>query len=419
MSPATVLVLAIAGLAVLVAIAHLLYRTFPVGAIYKSKTHLEHAFDSFDDPLAVIDGSYVLRRVNRAYTLLVGRDYSSCLGKRCYAVLRGSSEPCEDCRMPQTLRSRNRQVVTHSPHPSGGADAWISLTFFPFSGRDQQSPPAVVEHVRDITELEELRDRLQNKNLLLERTSEELREAQATLMTEIDMAREVQESVLPKVLPEVEGLLLDVLYQPVESVGGDMYDIIPFRNGRTGIFIGDASGHGLPAAFVSTMAKMSLYHHTRQELESSDLLQRINVDIASNIRTSHYLTCVWCTFDSAEGTLRYVRAGHPRPIVVKPGGDTLELDAPGSLVGILDRVSFTERTYQCTKGERIFLFTDGVFAPPEGASMKSITQSIDPFRDLLASCASMPFKDVIPWLRAELAKETREDDYTVLVMEVC
>jgi serine phosphatase RsbU (regulator of sigma subunit) len=185
------------------------------------------------------------------------------------------------------------------------------------------------------------------------------------------------------------------------------------------VFVGDASGHGLPAAFVSTMAKMSLYHHTRQELESSDLMQRINIDIASNIRTSHYLTCVWCLYDSQTRILKYVRAGHPRPVVVKPGGESLELDAPGSLVGILDKVSFTERSYQCSKGERVFLFTDGVFAPPEGASARSITQSIDPFRDLLSSCSSMPFKDVIPWLKTELAKEIREDDYSVLVMEVC
>ena len=391
-----------------------LYRRFPVGAIYRSKIHLEHAFDSFDDPLAVIDRSYTIRRANHAYSVLVNRPYGAILKNSCYTVLRGRYAPCEDCRMDETLRTRGRQVAERSPHP--GHEGTIALAFFPF--RPGERSDSIVEHIRDVTELERLRDRLQQKNAELEKTTRDLQQAQSLIMTEIDMAREVQESLLPPKLPSVAGLRIDVAYSPVETVGGDLYDFVSFSPTRLGVFIGDASGHGLPAAFVSTMVKMSLYNHTRQELAPASLMGRVNTDITSNIKTSHYLTCIWCIYDAETRVLTYVRAGHPRPIVVRPDGGQTELDAPGTLIGILNDVSFVERTYQCRSGDRLYLFTDGVYVSLAEGRGENGTVSTEPFEALLSSCASLPFELVMPTMRQKLTVAEREDDYTVVLLEV-
>ena len=130
---AHVLVVLFAVLAVLLTLLWI-YRRFPVLTIYKSKAHLEHAFDSFDDPLAVIDQSYTIQRINRSYAELVSRAYMTILGNKCYAMLRGRSRPCEDCLMKETLKNQTRRVVERSGHPTKGTDASISLTFFPFTG---------------------------------------------------------------------------------------------------------------------------------------------------------------------------------------------------------------------------------------------------------------------------------------------
>jgi serine phosphatase RsbU (regulator of sigma subunit) len=404
-----------AAVALLVALV-LLYRMFPVLLIYRSKAQLESAFDSFDDPLTVIDSRYTILRANRAYATLVARPFQEILGGACYAVLRGRTSPCDDCLMRETLRDQARNVIERSAHPARGDDAAISFTFFPFSG--SATKPAVVEHIRDISELEKLRDRLARKNDQLEKTAADLQEAQSALFQEIDMAREVQECILPKTLATVEGLRLAVAYQPVETVGGDIYDAVRFSDTRLGVFIGDAAGHGLPAAFVSTMAKMSLYHHTRQEAEPHLVLERINRDVLDNIKTSHYLTCFWCIFDATAATLTFSRAGHPKPIVVRPGGEVVELDAPGTLLGILENVVYTQSTFQCRKGDRIYLFTDGVYmsAVREGVARPAFGN--DHFRQALVACAATPFDDIIPALRQVLSAYQREDDYTLLVMEV-
>lgn len=407
--------LILAAIALIVALAALLYRRFPMRAIYRSKTHLEHAFDSFDDPLAVISESYVILRANRAYASLVNRPYAELVGAHCYDVLRGRSSPCEDCRMTHTLAKRSRNTVARSPHPVRGTGSTISLTFFPYDSADGSQ--AVLEHIRDTTVLEKLRARLERKNTLLVRTARDLQQAQNAIRNEIDMAREVQECILPKRLPTVRGVKIDVTYEPIETVGGDIYDFIPFGDDHLGVFIGDASGHGLPAAFVSTMAKMSLYHHTRRELPPAELMQLINQDIIANIQTNHYLTCFWMLVDLTTRELWFSRAGHPKPVLIRSDGEIVELDAPGTLLGILDSVDFSEARFQYRSGDRLFLFTDGVYMSTLDDEIQRPAFSTGPFQKLLESCATMPFEDIVAHVRRELGEYEREDDYTLIVME--
>lgn len=410
------IVLSIVLLLALLFTLFFVYGRFPFHAIYRSKAHLEQAFDSFDDPEAVIDSTYTIRRANRAYASLVGKPYATIVGSCCHRMLRDRDTPCEDCLMPQTVRKHARHMVERSPHPNDPRNATISLTFFPFES--PRGTPAVLEHIRDTTELEKLRAHLERKNELLQQTAEELRRAQRALYNEIDLAREVQESILPKSMPEVEGLRIDATYQPIETVGGDMYDFIPFSPKRLGIFIGDASGHGLPAAFVSTMAKMSLYHRTREELKPASLMYLVNEDIINNVQTNHYLTCFWGIYDNTRRELWFTRAGHPRPVVVRADGEVLELDAPGTLVGILDNAQFSENTFSCRPGDRIFLFTDGVYMSTTAGGVQRPALTVESLRELLRSCAAQPFGQVIPTISQELSKYEREDDYTILVLEV-
>ena len=119
-------------LALAVAIA-LAYWKFPLHLIYKSKVGYESMLDAINDPLAVVTSDYIVRRANKAYISLVGGSFQSSIGRKCYYLLRGRSEPCVDCRMPNALTLHKQQIVEHSPHPSGkGA---LRLSFSPTNRR--------------------------------------------------------------------------------------------------------------------------------------------------------------------------------------------------------------------------------------------------------------------------------------------
>jgi len=404
--------------AAVVLISQYFYRRFPFLAIYKSKLHLEDAFDSFDDPLAIISHDYHILRANKAYSSLVKKNYGELLGQRCYTMLRGRSEPCEDCLLKNTLKKGQKEYVERSEHPHEGNKSAISLGFFPFMERNSHEVKSVVEHIRDITALETLKDKLEEKNVILTKMTKELQAAQDRFTEEIRLAREVQQSVLPDHIPGFDGLDIVVTYKPIEEVGGDIYDFIPFSPNRMGIFIGDASGHGLPAAFVTMLSKMSLYNHTKHEVKPSRMLHNLNLDLLKNVTTSHYLTCFWMVYDSNTNVINFARAGHPKPVVIRKDGQCFELAAAGTFLGIMDKIKFQESSFTCEKGDRIYLFTDGVFMTEIEDGRKRVALNNEKFKDILLSVNPLPFGEVIPAIKKQISGFTCEDDYTLLVIEV-
>jgi sigma-B regulation protein RsbU (phosphoserine phosphatase) len=415
---AVILIIVLCVVAGSAAVAALVYRRFPVHKIYRSKIHLESSFDSIDDPVAVVNDQFRVVRANRAYATFVDRPITALHDQHCYALLRGRDEPCADCRLTETLESKRRQYVSQSPHPRKGGGS-ISLTFFPFwTRKGTTATPSIVEHVRDTTELEQLKANLERKNRLLEQTTEELTDAQATLYQEIDLARQVQQNIFPKTIPPMPGIRIALTYHPIESIGGDFYDFIPLSETRLGIFIGDASGHGLPAAFVSTLAKMSLYYCAKNDLQPADLLTAMNLDLARNIRTGHYLTCFYGIFDTATNLLTFARAGHPKPLVIGADGATEVLKSPGTLLGILESYRFQQETYQCRLGDRLYLFTDGVFVATIDKGVPQQAFDANRFHEIVGKHNHLPYSEVIPAISEELSHFVYEDDYTLIVIEV-
>lgn len=394
-----------------------IYRLFQLYRIYVSKTHLESAFDSIDDPLAIVSNDYHIQRVNRAYAALVGDSFTELIGKRCYTVLRGRSSPCEDCRLPRVLSTGMKQYVSHSPHPKLPERRTLSFTFYPFLEKNGKRL-CVVEHIRDITELENLRRDLEERNRVLEETGQNLRKAQREIKDELDLARQVQQGTLPKSVPEYEPLKLDFAYQPIESVGGDVYDFVPLPGNRLGIFIGDASGHGLSSAFVSTISKMLLKSHSLDDVTVDELLVRMNRDLLENVNTSHYLTCWWGIYDPQDNSLTYARAGHPVPILIRESGEIRVLDASGTFAGIIEDPRYERRKVFLRKGDRCYMFTDGIYEVTDKMSDGTKMLGYKRFREIVASANRRPFPELISTIKGGLGDFLYEDDYTLITMEI-
>ncbi|MCU0610110.1 MAG: SpoIIE family protein phosphatase, partial [Chitinispirillaceae bacterium] len=370
--------------------------------------------DAIADPLAVISSDYVVRRANKAYTTLVGCSFADAIGQKCYTLLRRRVEPCADCRMQKAIEEDCRQTIEQSPHPSGtGA---LCLGFSPCT-LDTVNPPleCIIEHIRDISLLEQLKSTLEKKNSALGQTMRNLKQAQRSIHEDLRLARQIQEGILPTHPPEFTGFRIASTYRPVADVGGDLYDFLPFSPDTLGIFIGDASGHGLAASLIGTISKMSLFHHSKQVISPQNLIAAINRDLFATIQTNHYLTCFIGIFDRRKRSFTYSRAGHPIPLVIRADGSVVHLKSSGTFAGVIENTSFEESVFQYKKGDRFYLFTDGIYEIQKGDENYI---SYDNFVSMLQEMNSLPFDSIIPALKERFLGYTYLDDYTIIVIDV-
>jgi phosphoserine phosphatase RsbU/P len=393
-----------------------LYRRFPLHLIYKSKIGLQEMLDGIGDPLIVISSDFTVGRANRAYTALVNKSFSDTVGNKCYTLLRNRTSPCKDCLLKESLAENKTIEIPRSEHPSG--KGVLSITFSPFSVSQSPHETSIIEHLRDITVLENLKHDLEIKNRSLAHTMKHLKEAQQNIHDELQLARHIQQGLLPTAAPATPHLKIAHTYHPVTDVGGDIYDFISYPSGHLGIFIGDASGHGLSAAFVGTISKMSLYNHGKIVIAVEDLVSKINDDLINNIHTGHYLTCFWGIFNFNDNTFTFCRAGHPMPVHIKKDGTIDQLSTAGTFIGILPNSTFTYATAHFEPGDRFYLFTDGIYEVDDPKSEgKHVLLGYDNFIAMLASCRDIPFSKVMPHIRKRLADYTYDDDYTLIAIE--
>ncbi len=404
-----------ASLIILPGVLYLFYRRYPVHLIYKSKTDLQEMLDGIEDPLAVITDEYVVKRTNKAYIKLVSQDFSHTIGQKCFTLLRKRITPCEDCLMTKSMNSATTQKIERTAHPCGSGA--VSISFSPVKFSIDREHFCAIEHIRDISILEELKNDLEKKNRTLAGTMKNLKAAQQNIREELRLARLIQQSILPKNAPSVSGLKIALTYHPITDVGGDIYDFISFSPTRIGVFVGDASGHGLAAAFVATISKMSLYNHSKSEMPVCDLLSCINNDLLNNIHTGHYLTCFWGIFDLEKNTLTFSRAGHPIPVLIKKDGSIVPLKTAGTFIGLISDTQFEHQTIHFEKGDRFYIFTDGIYEVLEPNSNEDSLLGYDRFLEMLTECRKYPFGKVISSIQTKLKNYTYEDDYTLIALE--
>ena len=412
--PSSLLIIIAAALCALAVAIAVAYWKFPLHLIYKSKLGYESMFDAIGDPLAVVSADYTLVRANKAYTSLVSGSFPESIGQKCHFLLRGRTEPCADCLLSKTLSSNTPQITEHSPHPSGKGALRLGFSPYLFDANAARAT-CIIEHIRDITILEQLKTDLEEKNLTLAQAMRTLKQAQRNIREDLRLARHIQEGLLPKAAPAIPGLSIALTYHPVADVGGDLYDFIPFSEERLGVFIGDASGHGLAASLIGTISKMSLYNNSKCEMPPREVLAAINRDLYTNIQTNHYLTCFLGIIDKARRTLTYSRAGHPIPIVIHRDGTVHHLNSTGTFAGVIEDVGFEEAVFQYQSGDRIYLFTDGIYEIRNEAEQYF---GYDFFVKTLTEFNSLPLEQILPAVEERFSAYTYGDDYTLIVIEI-
>ena len=183
--------------------------------------------------------------------------------------------------------------------------------------------------------------------------------APAHMEEELRMAVEFQRAVLPRP-PPVDFLHMDVSYRPCDGVSGDVYDFVLSREGEVGIFVGDATGHGVVAAFMTMMVHLVL-DGLRPDLATDEVLRRLNTLLATR-RTGRSVSAVYFRVTPG-GVLSVTHAGHPSLLVVPANGDkVISFVEGGCALGMFDEetVPYLEECYQLRPGDRLLAFTDGL-----------------------------------------------------------
>jgi len=199
-----------------------------------------------------------------------------------------------------------------------------------------------------------------NTHLVLRGMREQLERQLLTIRTELETARNIQLSILPGEIPQLEGLDVAARYIPMTSVAGDFYDFLIVDEKRIGILVADVSGHGMPAALISSMLKIALAGQRSQACDPAGVLSGLNEALCGKFQ-GHYITAAYALIDTAKQTISYAGAGHP-PLLIRSRdtGTTRRLLENGLFLGFFPETTYSAVEAPFQKGDWCVLYTDGI-----------------------------------------------------------
>lgn len=204
---------------------------------------------------------------------------------------------------------------------------------------------------------------LEAQNRELERARRVLERMNSSFESELDMAKQVQQGLLPKSLPELPGWDVAAECLPTGKVGGDFYDVVKLSEDEIFLLVADVSGHGVSSALVTAMAKMAFQRYLEPGRFTTlpDVLEKVNEQLRSVIRTDHYLTAFAARIELATGRMRYCRVCHPYPYIVRASGEVEILgERGGYFLGMFDNTQYVEGEAVLEPGDFLLTYTDGL-----------------------------------------------------------
>ena len=237
----------------------------------------------------------------------------------------------------------------------------------------------------------------------------------ARLETEVRIAHDIQESLLPAASLRNGRIALAGTTIPAAEVGGDFYDVVELPGGRVAVAVADVAGHGVGAGILSAMTKSALRSQLRHDPAPEALLANLNAVVYDLSDEKMFVTFAYLLFDPAGGSVRVATAGHP-PILYREAGTVKELRTAGLGLGIRSDVSFTSVELTPARRSVFLLYTDGVIeaAPAEGEEFGA-----DALRAFVAQAQGTP-EEVTAALTRRLAEHagTLQDDVTAVAVEI-
>jgi phosphoserine phosphatase RsbU/P len=265
---------------------------------------------------------------------------------------------------------------------------------------------------------DQTRARLERHNRELQRTLE-IGESQSQLqLQELGKAREIQEGLLPKRIPQIRGYEVAGTWQPARVVGGDYFDVLKFSERRVGLCIGDVVGQGISAALLMANLQASVRALTADDVSTATLMEKLNNVICNNIAPDKFITFCYCRIDAARSRLTYANAGHWAPVLLHKSGKAMLLEDGGAPLGIFPDRKFEEVELQLEPGDRLILYTDGV---TEATNSAGEEYTVPRLSALGTRWVALGASDLLEKIRTEVSAHCDgvfHDDVTLVVLAV-
>ena len=203
------------------------------------------------------------------------------------------------------------------------------------------------------------KERLERRNVELQQTVERGTARLEMQDQELERAREIQQSLLPKKIPQLPGFEVAGAWQPASTVSGDYYDVLRLGDHRLGICIADVVGKGVSAALLMANVQAAVRAFAGDSESPAQVCAKVNLLLHENIATGKFVTFLYGILDGETHTFQYCNAGHLYPILVS-GGSVRMLEQGGAVLGVFPAWIYEDSTVELRAGDRLLLFTDGI-----------------------------------------------------------
>ena len=204
------------------------------------------------------------------------------------------------------------------------------------------------------------RCRLEERNRQLQQTIERKSAERELDAEELKQAREIQQGLLPKDLPQLTEFEIAGAWEPASLVGGDYYDVIRLGKDKLAICIADVVGKGISAALLMANVQASVRAFATETASPAYVCSRINSVLCANIATGKFVTLFYGILDASRRILQYTNAGHLRPILIGNNGNVKHLENGGALLGVFPDWEYETSTVELDPGDLLMAFTDGI-----------------------------------------------------------
>lgn len=256
---------------------------------------------------------------------------------------------------------------------------------------------------------QELESMVEKRTFELKEVNEKLRKQQEILNLELDLAREIQQQMFLDIPKKIHGYELYFYNHPVAKVSGDICSVF-CKKDEVYLFLGDVSGHGVPAALVSIIARQAFHEALKEELTLSQVAARMNEFLLKEIKTSDYLTAFFLCL-KPQGEVEYCNAGHTRALFLQKNKQISFLDTSGILLGSIevDSENYGLGKIFLEGGDILFLYTDGI-TECENLEKKSFGE--DRLRDFLLKNSHLEGENFSKLLLEKLAQFKGDHNFT-------
>lgn len=339
-----------------------------ISELKESNSFLNIIFENITSAIFLVDKNVHIQQFNETFKGVFNRKEDEIIDNLCGNVI-GCQYPVEentDCGKTTNCKRciLRRSILKAFNEKSDTIKKVIDRNFYIYEKPSKKYFQFTTKHINyndedmvmlifdDVTEIENSKIELEKRNEIIESYNNKIKE-------ELAIARNVQLSLIPSSVPKVEGLNLHAIYNPLDEIGGDLYDFIKIDEDNMGIFISDISGHGVPAAMITTMVKAIM--ETSRNLFSNPpkLMDYLNKKIV-NLSEDMYLTAFYGVYNNKTKEFTYVRCAHPYPIIIRDKNIIEITEGSGTILGMFENISFESETILLKNKDKLIFYTDGL-----------------------------------------------------------